>query len=115
MNEQRQKQALYVILCDARSLMTRISKRKDDYISIFAMKRTREHFEHIFRSKFDITASVVDGRVRIEHDEAGECVAKLFQAFPDRIQSITLAKPTLEDVFIQKTGLRFWEDREVVA
>lgn len=55
MNEQRQKQALYVILCDARSLISRISQRKDDYISIFAMKRTREHFEHIFSSKFDIT------------------------------------------------------------
>ena len=55
MNEQRQKQAMYVILCDARSLIARISERKDDYISIFAMKRTREHFEHIFRSKFDIT------------------------------------------------------------
>ena len=67
------------------------------------------------RSEFDIKATVVDGRVRIEHDEAGDCVAKLFQAFPDRIQTITLAKPTLEDVFIQKTGHQFWEAREVVA
>lgn len=55
MDIQRQKQALYVILCDARSLMKRISARKSDYISIFALKRTREHFEHIFRSKYDLT------------------------------------------------------------
>ncbi len=67
------------------------------------------------RAEFDIIATLIDGRVRIEHDEAGDCVAKLFQAFPDRIQSITLAKPTLEDVFIQKTGHRFWEDKEAVA
>ena len=55
MDIQRQNQVLYVILCDARSLMKRIASRKSDYISIFALKRTREHFEHIFRSKYDLT------------------------------------------------------------
>ena len=32
-------------------------------------------------------------------------------AFSDRIESITLGKPTLEDVFIARTGHRFWRDR----
>lgn len=65
--------------------------------------------------QFEIKAQVVDGCVRIEHNEAGHCVAKLFEAFPDLIQSITLAKPTLEDVFIQKTGHRFWQDGEAIV
>jgi ABC-2 type transport system ATP-binding protein len=31
-------------------------------------------------------------------------------AFPDLIEAVNLSKPTLEDVFIARTGHRFWED-----
>jgi ABC-2 type transport system ATP-binding protein len=51
----------------------------------------------------------VDGSVRLEQPDATGWIAKLADAFPDRIQAIRLAKPTLEDVFIQKTGHRFWQ------
>ena len=34
--------------------------------------------------------------------------AKLVEAFPNDIQTITLGKPTLEDVFIARTGHRFF-------
>ena len=34
-------------------------------------------------------------------------IARLVEAFPGQIQSITLGKPTLEDVFIDRTGHRF--------
>lgn len=64
---------------------------------------------------FGIDARLVDGRVRLEQHDAGSWVAKLVEAFPDRIQAITLAKPTLEDVFIQKTGHRFWAESEDAA
>ena len=67
------------------------------------------------RERFKINAEVVGGRVRLEQTNAGTWVAQLVEAFPDRIQSITLAKPTLEDVFIQKTGHRFWQEKEEVA
>ncbi|MBP86121.1 MAG: ABC transporter ATP-binding protein [Planctomycetaceae bacterium] len=60
-------------------------------------------------------ASVVDGRVRLECEDGPDALARLLQEFGDRIQAITLAKPTLEDVFIQKTGHRFWQDREEAA
>lgn len=65
--------------------------------------------------RFDVNTDVVGGRVRLEQTDAGTWVAKLVEAFSDRIDSITLAKPTLEDVFIQKTGHRFWQEREGVA
>jgi len=58
--------------------------------------------------RFQVATAVVDGRVRLELPDAGPWIARLVEAFPDRIRSITLAKPTLEDVFIQKTGHRFW-------
>ena len=37
-------------------------------------------------------------------------VARLAAAFPGEIDSVTLAKPTLEDVFIARTGRRLSED-----
>jgi len=62
--------------------------------------------------QFELTATVVDGRVRLELPEAHRWVARLVEAFPGRIRSITLSQPTLEDVFIDRTGHRFWaEDR----
>jgi ABC-2 type transport system ATP-binding protein len=56
------------------------------------------------------TAKVVDGSVRLEQANGHQWIARLVEAFPDRIESITLGKPTLEDVFIHFTGHRFWSD-----
>src|SRR3954453_12183434 len=56
------------------------------------------------------TAKVVDGSVRLEQVNGHQWIARLVEAFPDRIESITLGKPTLEDVFIHFTGHRFWSD-----
>ncbi len=67
------------------------------------------------QQRFAITAEVVGGRVRLELPDAAQWVSRLLEAFPDRVQAITLAKPTLEDVFIRKTGHRFWHDREKPA
>jgi ABC-2 type transport system ATP-binding protein len=64
--------------------------------------------------RFDVAVIVVDGRVRLEQPDGARWVARLMQAFADQIETITLGKPSLEDVFIEKTGHRFWsgEDRE---
>jgi ABC-2 type transport system ATP-binding protein len=32
------------------------------------------------------------------------------EAFSEMIDAVSLAKPTLEDVFIARTGHRFWEE-----
>lgn len=67
------------------------------------------------RERFAYPAAVVDGSVRLERPDAPQLVAQFFAAFPGRIQSITLGKPTLEDVFIARTGHRFWHERNEVA
>jgi ABC-2 type transport system ATP-binding protein len=56
----------------------------------------------------------VDGSVRLELPDGHQWIPKLVEAFPDQIESITLGKPTLEDVFIHVTGHRFWSDADVV-
>jgi ABC-2 type transport system ATP-binding protein len=65
--------------------------------------------------RFGCSASVLDGAVRLEQRDGHEWIARLVEAFPGRIDAITLGKPTLEDVFIDRTGHRFWHEREEVS
>jgi ABC-2 type transport system ATP-binding protein len=59
--------------------------------------------------KFKITARIVDGMLRIERARGHEFIPELVSAFPGQIHSVTLGQPTLEDVFIKRTGHRFWK------
>jgi len=58
--------------------------------------------------KFNVQPMIVDGTLRLELPNGHEWIPQLVEAFPDRIESITLGKPTLEDVFIHVTGHQFW-------
>jgi ABC-2 type transport system ATP-binding protein len=60
--------------------------------------------------RFQLKPTVIDGSVRLELPGGHEWIPRLIEAFPDRIESITLGKPTLEDVFIHVTGHRFWNE-----
>lgn len=62
------------------------------------------------QGKFGVMAKVVDGSVRLEQPNGHQWIARLVEAFPEQTESITLGKPTLEDVFIHFTGHRFWDD-----
>lgn len=59
--------------------------------------------------QFELESTIVNGSVRFEHPKGAELVARLMQALPDQIDSVTVSHPTLEDVFIQMTGHRFGE------
>jgi ABC-2 type transport system ATP-binding protein len=63
-------------------------------------------------ARFQLEPAVLDGAVRFEKDEGHSFIPELFEAFPGLISSVTVARPTLEDVFIQRTGHRLWEDVE---
>lgn len=60
--------------------------------------------------RFNVPAKEIDGLVRLEQPNGHEWIPRLVEAFPDRAESITLGKPTLEDVFIHFTGHRFWNE-----
>ncbi|MGE5325390.1 MAG: ATP-binding cassette domain-containing protein [Actinomycetota bacterium] len=62
--------------------------------------------------KFHAGATVLDGKVRMERKEGHRFVPDLVEAFPGEIQSISVSKPTLEDVFIDRTGHRFWTEAD---
>lgn len=60
--------------------------------------------------RFGCKPRVVDGSVRIEGDWGAALVTELMSAWGDEIRSVTVAKPTLFDVFVHETGRRFEED-----
>lgn len=62
------------------------------------------------QDRFAVNAQVIEDSVRLEQPDAGSWIAKLVAAFPGDISAITWAQPTLEDVFINKTGHRFWRE-----
>jgi ABC-2 type transport system ATP-binding protein len=62
------------------------------------------------RERFQVPVQVLDGSVRIEQTTGHQWVPRIVEAFPDEIRSVTLGKPTLEDVFITRTGHRFWQE-----
>lgn len=58
--------------------------------------------------RFATPASVVNHAVRLEQPDGAAWAPKLFDAFGDHIRELTIGKPTLEDVFIDRTGHRFF-------
>jgi ABC-2 type transport system ATP-binding protein len=54
----------------------------------------------------------VGSTVRVERRDAHAFVPQLVEAFPRRFASLTLGRPTLEDVFVDATGHAFREDDE---
>jgi ABC-2 type transport system ATP-binding protein len=52
--------------------------------------------------------AVIDNVLRIEREQGHELIAVLARDFAGQIESMTLSKPTLEDVFIRRTGHKFW-------
>lgn len=62
------------------------------------------------QQRFGGQPSVLDGMVRLERQQGHKFITDLVESFPGQIDGVTVAKPTLEDVFIHETGHHFWED-----
>lgn len=67
-----------------------------------------ENLARDIEAKFHAKTNVVDDTLRIERESGHEFIPRLVTAFPGQITSVTLGKPTLEDVFVRETGHRFW-------
>ncbi len=67
--------------------------------------------EHI-RSRFHVDTTVLGNQVRIEHEGAHRFVTEVVEAFPGEIEALSISKPALEDVFIRRTGHKFWSEKD---
>ena len=66
----------------------------------------------LLRERFGIEAQEVDGVLRLERRSGHQFVPQLIEAAPGLIDSISVGKPTLEDVFIQLTGQRLRDEQD---
>ena len=64
------------------------------------------------QSRFGVPCNVIDNKVRLEREQGHRFVTDVMEAFPREIHSISVSRPTLEDVFISRTGHRFWTEDE---
>lgn len=60
--------------------------------------------DHI-QTQFGVEARVIGPSVQIDHPDAPSLVASLYEALGDRIDSATVRRPTLEDVFMVHAGV----------
>ncbi|OGR83568.1 MAG: ABC transporter ATP-binding protein [Elusimicrobia bacterium RIFCSPHIGHO2_01_FULL_64_10] len=81
-----------------------------DVITVLA--RDPAAFSAAARKRFGLEALVLDGTVRIEREKGHEFIPDLVGTFPGEILSVTVGKPTLEDVFVRRTGHRFWGEEK---
>ncbi len=61
--------------------------------------------------RFSIVPTVVGNAVRVEREQGHRFLTEVVEAFPGAIEAVSVSKPSLEDVFIQRTGHRFWLDK----
>jgi ABC-2 type transport system ATP-binding protein len=61
--------------------------------------------------RFHVRATVMAGRLRLNHEHGHRFAAEVAEAFPGEILGASVNKPSLEDVFIERTGHRFWTEK----
>lgn len=54
-NDEKTQRILLLLKIDANNLFNRIKTRKSEYLEIFALRRTREHFPMIFNNRYEET------------------------------------------------------------
>ena len=61
-------------------------------------------------SRFGVAVRQVGEDLRIDAQTDHSLLGRVLDAFGPRIEAVSLARPTLEDVFVERTGHRFWND-----
>jgi ABC-2 type transport system ATP-binding protein len=80
-----------------------------DVILLDAARDADSLAQHI-RNRFHVATTVLGSQVRIEQEAGHRFVPDVVEAFPGEIQAISVSKPALEDVFIHRTGHKFWSE-----
>ena len=77
----------------------------------FEAERPEPLAERILQ-RFGIACSIQENIVRLERAQGHRFAADVMEAFPGEIRSINVSRPTLEDVFVKRTGHRFWTESQ---
>ena len=77
-------------------------------------RRRRGRHQGASKTKFDLDAAVREGLVTFSVASGEQFVPRLFAELPQQIRSVSVARPTLDDVFMSYTG-RTIRDTEATA
>ncbi len=69
---------------------------------------------NLLRDKLGIEVKEVDSTLRLERARGHEFVPQLIETLPGLVDSVSVGKPTLEDVFVQLTGRKLHEEAEAI-
>ncbi|MGA7161216.1 MAG: ABC transporter ATP-binding protein [Bacteroidota bacterium] len=79
-----------------------------EVISIVA--KNPDELRGMLKKKFKLESTIVDGTLRVEKEKGHQFVPRIVEAFPGKISAVSVGKPTLEDVFIHRTGHKMVND-----
>lgn len=68
-----------------------------------------EDLQRRVAERLGVVGSVVDGLLRFEQPDGHRLVTRLAETFPGVLEEVRLTRPSLEDVFLRRTGHRFDE------
>ncbi len=68
-----------------------------------------DRLQQALEAEWKLSVQRLGQQLRIEQPQGHALVSKLMTAFPDEIRSLSVGRPTLEDLFIHMTGHEFWE------
>ncbi|MGN6726576.1 MAG: ABC transporter ATP-binding protein, partial [Tepidisphaeraceae bacterium] len=68
--------------------------------------RDLPQLQSVIQQKLGIVPQLIEDRLRIERPQAHLFVPQLIEAAPGLIDSISVGRPTLDDVFVHRTGRR---------
>lgn len=60
--------------------------------------------------RFNVAPTVLGNTVRLERENGHRFLTAVLDAFPGEVRAVSVSRPRLEDVFIQRTGHRFWTE-----
>ena len=81
---------------------------KGEIISIKS-KKTYE-LQTFLREDMKLDSKIINNNLKITVLESVGVLSEVMKKFGNDIDEVTLAKPTLEDVFMKKTGHQFWNN-----
>ncbi len=82
--------------------------------SVWIETENVSELDSAIQAKFQVKTTRVPKGLKMDHAAPQRLIADLIEAFPGKMDSVAFHKPSLEDVFLQKTG-RTFEAGEVVT
>lgn len=72
--------------------------------------KEKEMLAEDIQKQLGIKPQVKQNELHIEHKDNPELLTKVFKLFPERLDSALIRRPTLEDVFLKRTGHHFTQE-----